>query len=571
MNTIFHVKRIWFLVVVLSGAGVLTCLSRVGHADFLPVYGGPTFSPATGGYLADGPAFAASAYVNNAGTAAAPVARANSEGLDIRAVRWSATSPPTELRGDPHSTNATGINSSGTVIGAAFAFEPTSPAYPYLYRPARWDASGTAATILDIPRDGNANARDNAWTLPLDINSSGTAVGQVQQVQFDEYGRVVELGFRAARWDAGATALTELGHLGTSNGIDGLADGYTWARANAINAAGAAAGFATKFNVDGSGIFVKAVRWDASAVAATELQAPATAPDNGRYNTFAKAINVAGIVVGDGEYSRYPAIRWDAAGNAAELGSITGAISSHIADSPKALNNAGTAVGYVQVFGNGRDLGFRAVRWDGTSTAATELGHLGTYVDGYTTAAALAVNVAGTVVGRAAEFSAPSFGGYHAVYWAANDTRAIDLNTLIDPTSEWLLEQALDISDTGWIVGVGQFDPDGPGGQDAYSRHFLIHVPATAIFPGDFNGDGAVDAADYVVWRKNFSSDQAMYDAWRANFGRTLSAGSGSVFPSAEPLSAAVPEPSAIALAALVLVRFLFRRKRINETGSPLV
>ena len=50
-------------------------------------------------------------------------------------------------------------------------------------------------------------------------------------------------------------------------------------------------------------------------------------------------------------------------------------------------------------------------------------------------------------------------------------------------------------------------------------------APAPASLPGDFNGDGSVDAADYVVWRENGGS-QAEYDLWRANFGNT-SPGSG--------------------------------------------
>jgi hypothetical protein len=50
-----------------------------------------------------------------------------------------------------------------------------------------------------------------------------------------------------------------------------------------------------------------------------------------------------------------------------------------------------------------------------------------------------------------------------AVYWGA-DGAAIDLNTLIDPNSGWLLGAAYDISDSGWIAGTGPFDPDGPGG-----------------------------------------------------------------------------------------------------------
>jgi hypothetical protein len=68
-----------------------------------------------------------------------------------------------------------------------------------------------------------------------------------------------------------------------------------------------------------------------------------------------------------------------------------------------------------------------------------------------------------------------------------------------------------------------------------------------AIVPGDFNHDGTVDSADYVVWRKT-DGTQAGYDAWRANFGNSLGVGSGSVLPSAEPLSAAVPEPAAAVL-----------------------
>lgn len=62
---------------------------------------------------------------------------------------------------------------------------------------------------------------------------------------------------------------------------------------------------------------------------------------------------------------------------------------------------------------------------------------------------------------------------------------------------------------------------------------------------GDYNDNGTVDAADYVVWRKNGGSQDG-YNLWRANFGRT--AGSGSALPSAEPLSAAVPEPATLLL-----------------------
>ncbi|MEX0610546.1 MAG: hypothetical protein WD738_22275 [Pirellulales bacterium] len=68
---------------------------------------------------------------------------------------------------------------------------------------------------------------------------------------------------------------------------------------------------------------------------------------------------------------------------------------------------------------------------------------------------------------------------------------------------------------------------------------------------GDFNSDSTVDAAEFVLWRKN-DGPQAGYDAWRANFG--VGAG-GSSF-----VSAAVPEPSALLLWILSSAGLRLRR-----------
>jgi hypothetical protein len=74
-----------------------------------------------------------------------------------------------------------------------------------------------------------------------------------------------------------------------------------------------------------------------------------------------------------------------------------------------------------------------------------------------------------------------------------------------------------------------------------------------ATVPGDFNFDGAVDAADYVVWLKGLGTQysQSHYNIWRSNFGTSLGPGSGSALPSADPLSAAVPEPATLVLLIL--------------------
>jgi hypothetical protein len=84
--------------------------------------------------------------------------------------------------------------------------------------------------------------------------------------------------------------------------------------------------------------------------------------------------------------------------------------------------------------------------------------------------------------------------------------------------------------------------------------------------PGDFNQDGTVDAADYVVWRKGVGTTytQDDYDAWRANFGTSLLAGSGSAIPSAESLPA-VPEPATFVIASMSVVAIVAAARSIKS------
>jgi hypothetical protein len=154
------------------------------------------------------------------------------------------------------------------------------------------------------------------------------------------------------------------------------------------------------------------------------------------------------------------------------------------------------------------------------------------------------MNAGGTIVGTAQKFDlSGNLLGDRAVYWGTS-AAAVDLNSLIDPAGGWVLTSAAAISDTGWIAGNGLYDPDGPGGQAAYDRMFLLQLPIPA---GDYNSNGIVDAADNVVWRKGLGTTftQADYDLWRAHFGETSGVGSGA---SAASLNTAVPEPSSLGL-----------------------
>jgi hypothetical protein len=76
--------------------------------------------------------------------------------------------------------------------------------------------------------------------------------------------------------------------------------------------------------------------------------------------------------------------------------------------------------------------------------------------------------------------------------------------------------------------------------------------------PGDYNGNGIVDAADYVVWRKGLGTTytQNDYNVWRANFGRTAGSGSAAI------ATAAVPEPVTVVLLMFAAASWCLLRRR---------
>ena len=75
-------------------------------------------------------------------------------------------------------------------------------------------------------------------------------------------------------------------------------------------------------------------------------------------------------------------------------------------------------------------------------------------------------------------------------------------------------------------------------------------------FPGDYNGNGVVDAADYVVWRKSDGS-AAGYNMWRSHFGQPPGSGAGST-----ATSATIPEPATLMLLIPAAAGWCLRRRR---------
>lgn len=86
-------------------------------------------------------------------------------------------------------------------------------------------------------------------------------------------------------------------------------------------------------------------------------------------------------------------------------------------------------------------------------------------------------------------------------------------------------------------LGIGDA-PVAPGMGSAFADAYIQVIdPAETRLQGDYNDNGVVDAADYVVWRKSSGSTDTLpndttpgivdvtdYDVWRSNFGNTAPA-----------------------------------------------
>lgn len=108
------------------------------------------------------------------------------------------------------------------------------------------------------------------------------------------------------------------------------------------------------------------------------------------------------------------------------------------------------------------------------------------------------------------------------------------------------------------------FSPGGNWKATTTSNGTFTLAPLAAGVLGDYDGNGVVDATDYVVWRNAPTSlqnegaspgvvDQADYDFWRSRFGANSGSG-GSL--------SAVPEPNALLLAVFGLLSLNGMRRR---------
>jgi hypothetical protein len=89
----------------------------------------------------------------------------------------------------------------------------------------------------------------------------------------------------------------------------------------------------------------------------------------------------------------------------------------------------------------------------------------------------------------------------------------------------------------------------------SYCLAWSILVPEIPL-QGDYNGDGTVDASDYVVWRKTGINGPTGYDTWRTHFGEPTGSGSGGT------ANTTVPEPTTLVMFIMAAVGWCVPRGR---------
>lgn len=120
-----------------------------------------------------------------------------------------------------------------------------------------------------------------------------------------------------------------------------------------------------------------------------------------------------------------------------------------------------------------------------------------------------------------------------------------------------------------------RFGINTPGEMYILNKRDGIIRRLVVALPGDYNGDGTVDTADYGVWKSNFGSsdmlaadgngdglvDAADYAVWRDNLGAALAT-------DPQQLTTPVPEPPAAALAMLMGMILIRRRSRASTAAG---
>jgi len=313
-------------------------------------------------------------------------------------------------------STALGVNNAGQVVGSARNAQG-------LFQPILWE-NGVVTNLNPFPgTQGNANA----------INNNGEIVGFINSTP-----GTTQRGFY---WNAGSLTLLEP--------ASGNPNHFT--EAHGINDHGQISGSAQVAGPNGFQAFI----WDrdntAPVISVPQVSGTGAGFSAGYY------INNNGQMTGYyqsnlGFEQPWRGFVYQTSNNlATDIGTL-GDDNSYV--EAWDINDKGHVVGYSDT-----NLFFSTRAFILTEDGMQNLGTLGGDFS-----SALGINNDDWVVGT----SSNDLGQNRAFLW--RDGVMEDLNDFIDPDSGWVLERAQGISDTGWIVGLGQLNGE--------FRGFAIFIPA---------------------------------------------------------------------------------------------
>jgi probable HAF family extracellular repeat protein len=411
----------------------------------------------------------------------------------------------------------TGLNAGGQGAGASYTSGGTAY-HTFLWKPTT--PNGASGTMTDLGTLGGTESFGNG------LNASGQVAG--------ESSTTGDAATHAFLWKpttpGGASGtMYNLGTLGGTNSY-----GY------GINAAGQVTGASDTAGDTASQAFLwKPTTPNGTSGTMYDLGSLGGTESNGSAINASGQVSGSSLTNGDAHFRAFlwkPTLPNGASGTMYNLGTLGGNESFG-----GAINANGQVAGFSYTTGNSM---YHAYLWtptspNGISGTMQDIGTLGGH-NSYS----YNIGVGGQVVG-ASEIVTTSDRTHAFLYTSGSGI--VDLNTAIDPLSGWELLDAADINDAGQITGQGLIN-----GQ------FHAYLLTPVQIPGDFNGNGTVDAADYVVWRKGLGTiyTQGHYNIWRTHFGQLPGSASG------VDANAAVPEPATLVPIIIVAAAAFIRRRR---------
>ena len=302
---------------------------------------------------------------------------------------------------------ASGINASGKVTGSG-NIDQYSDRYAFVYN------GGTMTNLGTFPGASSSSG--------YSINSSGQITGSSDTASLQTYAFLYSGGI-----------MTDLGAL----------PGATQSVGFAINDSGQVTGYSYN-NSPGGGehafLYTGGTMYDINALASPSS---ITAIIGAGINSSGQVTGIGGPAGGGGHAFLY------SGGMLKDLGTLPG----YTFSSGSAINALGQVVGDVSTIDPTTGLALSAHAFLDTAGVMQDLGAL----PGFPYSYAAGINVNGQIVGEAQSTNNPNSLSTGRALLYSNGAFT-DLNSLINPTSGWVLYSANGINDAGQITGDGEFN-----------------------------------------------------------------------------------------------------------------